>query len=353
MKKWLKITLAAAIVLLVLGGAAWAVAYSLGARPAQVFDDDTLELPNGVHMSLDDGVYIDTGDRQSPDSGEVNSAVSSEGVYAVSAEGIDSIRIDWLAGSVRVLVTDGGDIRIAESAPGGIREEHALRYSTEGGVLSIRSCAGSLFSVSDLSKDLELSIPASLAEKLAAFEFSSTSASLEVPALSLSGRFKLDTVSGALTVDGVRAWTVSIDTSSGSVAFSNGSADEISISTTSGGIRVLSCRANELELDSTSGEVEAGGEFSQIEADTLSGTVTLDCAVCPRELEVETSSGDVELSLPRGSGFTVEYDTVSGSFRCAFAVTSRGDRHTAGNGGAEFSVETTSGSLSILEGENK
>lgn len=349
MKNRLKTTLAAAIVLLVLGGIAWTAAYGLGARPAQVFNDDTLDLPKGVRMDFGSGVSITSGSRQGFGGGKADSAVSPGGVYTVSAEGIDSIGIEWLAGSARVVITDGSSITITESSGGGISEENALRCSTQDGALSIRYCAGPHLSASLYSKDLVLGIPASLAETLTDFAFSSASASLEVPALNLSGRFKLDSVSGVLTADGIRARTVSIDTSSGSVTFSNGSADQISVSTVSGGIKVLSCLAKELEIDSSSGKVEVSGEFTKIDADTVSGSVALDCGACPRKLEVETSSGGVTLSLPKGSGFTVEYDTVSGSFRCGFAAVSRGDRHTVGSGGAEFSVDTISGNLTILE----
>lgn len=334
MKKWLKVTLAAAVILLILGGVVWTVSYGLGARPGDVFNDQTLDLPDGVHMSFgsggSSGIFVS--DRHGFGSGGLNSAVSPDGEYSLSAEGIDSISIDWLSGSARVVVTNDSRITISESTGGGISEEHALRYSTEDGTLRILYCS----SVSGLSfnlpsKDLVLSLPAALAEHLTDFAFSSTSASLDVSGLNVSGCFDFDSTSGGLSAERVNAGSVSVDTVSGGTSFLNGSADELDMST-------------------TSGKVEASGRFDRIDADTVSGSVTLDCDVCPRELEVETASGSVKLTLPKGSGFTVEYDTTSGSFQCDFAVISRGGTHIAGSGSAEFDVDTVSGSLTIREG---
>ncbi|MGN1002508.1 MAG: DUF4097 family beta strand repeat-containing protein [Oscillospiraceae bacterium] len=353
MKKWLKITLTAALVLLVLGGAAWTGAYCLGARPAEVFNDNTLHLPDGVHMSFgsggSSGIFIS--DRHGFGSEDLNSAVSPDGTYTLSAEGIDSLSIDWLSGSAKVLVTEGSRITIAESAPGGIRESEALRYAVKDGTLSILYTASGSGLVFDLpSKELVLSIPASLAGSLRDFTFSSTSASLELSGLTLSGRLKFGSTSGALTASGVQAGIVSLSTTSGGLRFTEGGADVLTFSTTSGAARITGSRIGELEVDSTSGKLEADGEFERIDVDTISGAVTLACGVCPRELDVDSTSGGVTLTLPKGSGFTVDFDSTSGSFRCDFPATTRGDTHTVGSGSAQFDVETISGSLTIKEG---
>ena len=104
-----------------------------------------------------------------------------------------------------------------------------------------------------------------------------------------------------------------------------------------------------LSLDSTSGDITATAVTARnVGVDTTSGKVTLELLNCPMELDVETTSGDVKLTLPADSGFRLEFDHASGDFENSdFPLSRRGGSYIAGDGSAEFSVDTTSGDLHI------
>ena len=126
---------------------------------------------------------------------------------------------------------------------------------------------------------------------------------------------------------------------------------ETEIETNSGRIEV-SGDCGELSLDSNSGDITAAAVTARdVGVDTTSGKVTLELLSCPEELDVDTASGDVELTLPEDSGFRLELDQASGDLeKCDFPLSRDKGLYIAGDGRADFSVETASGDLSIRMG---
>ena len=65
---------------------------------------------------------------------------------------------------------------------------------------------------------------------------------------------------------------------------------------------------------------------------STSGKVELELLHCPGELDVETTSGDVTLTLPADSGFRLEYDHTSGDLRNSeIPLSRRGGDYIAGD----------------------
>ena len=58
-------------------------------------------------------------------------------------------------------------------------------------------------------------------------------------------------------------------------------------------------------------------------------------------------SGRITIALPETAGFTAKLDTVSGSLSCAFPGTLGSDLVVVGDGNADYSFDTVSGSVSI------
>ena len=93
------------------------------------------------------------------------------------------------------------------------------------------------------------------------------------------------------------------------------------------------------------------GEIPYIEADSASGSVDVSCSEVLRELEVDTASGDVTLTVEKDAPFTLDFESGSGKLDNASAISMdhRGDVHSRGVGGPKMEVDTASGDLQLME----
>ena len=102
------------------------------------------------------------------------------------------------------------------------------------------------------------------------------------------------------------------------------------VDVTSGNTRLSDMKVKHFEIDMISGDLEAA--FTE----------------CPEELDVDSTSGDSTVYLPAGSGFTLEFDGVSGEFITEFSpLKNSDDDYVVGDGKNSFSVDTTGGDFTV------
>ena len=290
MKKSVKITLIVAAVLVGLGLCIAVVGALMGGRISDLRNTyyDGREWHHGDAL---DGSY--TG-------GEIR----------VPAEDITALSIDWVAGDVKIMVTDGEEIVVTEHADRGIPEEYALCVETDN-TLRIRY-SNDVWGIDMPEKDLTVLLPRTVAENLTAVDLSGVSADFAVGKLTVRDAFSFDTTSGKLEMQSMNAPQAKADVSS------------------------------------VSGNVELDGSFREVKAGSTSGEIDLMLRNAPAAVEVSTVTGEVDVELPAGTGFTLDYSTVSGELECDFPLTKSVDgKFVCGDGACRIEVGTTSGSLSV------
>ena len=290
MKKSVKITLIVAAVLVGLGLCIAVVGALMGGRISDLRNTyyDGREWHHGDAL---DGSY--TG-------GEIR----------VPAEDITALDIDWVAGDVKIMVTDGEEIVVTEHVDRGIPTEYALcveadntlriRYSNDG------------WGIDAPEKVLTVLLPRTVAENLTAVDLSGVSADFAVGKLTVRDAFSFDTTSGKLKTE------------------------------------VLTATGAKADVNSVSGDIELDGSFREVKAGSTSGEIDLMLRNAPAAVEVSTVSGEVDVELPAGTGFTLDYSTVSGELEYDFPLTkSKDGKYVCGDGACRIEVGTTSGSLSV------
>ena len=290
MKKSVKITLIVAAVLVGLGLCIAVVGALMGGRISDLRNTyyDGREWHHGDAL---DGSY--TG-------GEIR----------VPAEDITALDIDWVAGDVKIMVTDGEEIVVTEHADRGIPAEYALLLEADN-TLRIRY-SNDVWGIDMPEKDLTVLLPRTVAENLTAVDLSGVSANFAVGKLTVRDAFSFDTTSGKLEMQSMNAPQAKADVSS------------------------------------VSGKVELDGSFREVKAGSTSGEIDLMLRNAPAAVEVSTVSGEVDVELPAGTGFTLDYSTVSGELECDFPLTKSVDgKYVCGDGACRIEVGTTSGSLSV------
>lgn len=204
---------------------------------------------------------------------------------------IKEVKIEWTAGRVILEKGDTDTITFSETADHEIKEGDELRYRQQGDTLEIhfaKSTGWNFFGSNNVrGKTLTVTLPDTLYRSLS-----------------------VETVSSSVTVIGLQA-------------------DEMDIETVSGGISLDGTAVGELDCESVSGETE------------VIGTIT-------RSASFDSVSGGITLSLPQDTGFTAEFDSVSGKFTSDFETTKQDDEYRCGPGGIDLSFETVSGNVKIL-----
>ena len=290
MKKSVKITLIVAAVLVGLGLCIAVVGALMGGRISDLRNTyyDGREWHHGDAL---DGSY--TG-------GEIR----------VPAEDITALDIDWVAGDVKIMVTDGEEIVVTEHADRGIPAEYALLLEADN-TLRIRY-SNDVWGIDMPEKDLMVLLPRAVAENLTAVDLSGVSADFAVGKLTVRESFSFDTTSGKLKTEALTATGAKAD------------------------------------VNSVSGDIEMDGSFREVKAGSTSGEIDLKLRNGPAAVEVSTVSGEVDVELPAGTGFTLDYSTVSGELEYDFPLTkSKDGKYVCGDGACRIEVGTTSGSLSV------
>ena len=228
------------------------------------------------------------------------------GTDVVQLNGFRSIDIEWISGSVTVELYDGEGIELKEAlADGGaVSVPMEWRVDEDDSTLDVLS-QPKLLSVSE-EKHLTVKLPRSM----------------------VLHELDIETVSAAVSVDLTDEDTLTLN--------------ELDVTSVSGTVYVNAANAGEISLSTTSGAISGSVRTQNLEADSVSGSVELTLDVLPTELDMETSSGPVTLTLPAGNtepSLFVEFRTTSGQFASDVPVTHMKD--------APWELQTISGSVTI------
>lgn len=156
------------------------------------------------------------------------------------------------------------------------------------------------------------------------------------------GTLKIVTSSGDINISDVSLDALSISTASGDTEVSNLNLNYLNLNSSSGEINFRKVAAlNETKLASSSGEIQGEGTLGKITANTASGSMELKLENPLATSSLSSISGSIDLSLPKNSGYKVNFDTISGQLEAPSRKLSAGDESVIIN------INTTSGDLSI------
>lgn len=227
-----------------------------------------------------------------------------------SPEEINNIQIEWASGNIDIQAGDVDAIQVTES--GSYREQNAMAYKQSGDTVYIiyqePSIQIGFFSVT--SKDLTVTVPRNW-------------------------------VCDTLTMD-VAAADVTVDTIS---------AKHVGIATASGDYRFASCAIDDLDIDTASGSIEYEGTLNSLDCDAASGRFVGVFSNTPRSIQMDSASGDLDITLPADTGFRVNMDALSGHFDSDFPTSVVNGSYICGDGACEIEFDGVSGGIRIRKGE--
>lgn len=234
-----------------------------------------------------------------------------QGTVPVTA--ITRIDLDWIDGGVEIVACRDAYISLSESASSALPESAELRWKVDAdGTLYVKYRQSDWFfgiGADNREKRLTLRIPEAYFERL-------TEISVKV-------------ASSNVVICDVAAKTLHFESQSGALVLKN-------------------CGFDSFFAESKRGKIAADGLLAtEISVKAAEGDTDLKLSHCPAELKISATYGDVTLRLPQSASFVLDWRTKKGSLSHDVPLAPSGDRYIAGDGGADFAVETTDGSLTL------
>ena len=283
------------------------------------------------------------------------------GRYQLENTDISGIDINWISGSVLVTPYEGNDITLIEYAQRALEPDEVMEYKVSDEKLKVkfRSKNNKIFDNMP-SKKLELFIPYILAEDINEIDIDTVSARVDISDIT-SDDFEVSTVSGFCETNNINSNKINISTTSGGITIMNSKSDSIETNTVSGKIKLNSVFTDKLSFDTTSGDVNISdcissevshssvsgtfdfeGELKILNANSTSGRVILANRIAADELDIDTVSGKINVSIPKSDNIRIKYSTISGKISCDFPI-------LINESDSNYYFSTGSGDISIKE----
>lgn len=239
-------------------------------------------------------------------------SVAADGVVTVPTDGIRELEINWVSGNILIQTADVTEIQISES--GAANADCEMQVQTKGEKLSIAYAKGTEKFLGfgfhgELSKDLTITVPQNW----------------ECQDL------EIDVASATVDIQNLTAWDLEFNGASGECKFTD-------------------CTVDSLDVNTASGDVYFTGRLRDFDCEAASASIYADLSVVPEEMDLETMSGLMDITLPEDAGFTVSMESMKASFSSEFETTTQGNRYICGNGQCKISVESMSGEVILRKG---
>lgn len=244
-------------------------------------------------------------------------------------EPVEHIQIHWPVGSVTVKVHSGDTVSFSEESTKELTDDARLRYWLDGTTLHIQFCGTGKWLLDELEKELTVLVPDDL-----------TLAEVEV-----------NTLSAPIFLDGIQANRLTADTTSGDMRFMGCAVTEaVNTNTISSTLEADFTRPlGAFSGGSTSGSFQiSAAAIEDFSASSISGSVSLSIEEAPKALDIQTTSGNIDLTLPEDASFTLDYNATSGDLTSDLPYTIEGGRYIFGDGTSEYVIGAISGDVQIM-----
>lgn len=225
-----------------------------------------------------------------------------------SPDDIHSIDIDWAAGNITIL-PDAKATQITVAEPVMADEKHQMVCKVSSGTLKIEFSEENFDWVGmnyNYSKDLSITVPLDW----------------------VCQELEFDVASANVNICNMTIGNVDFDGASGVCSFTD-------------------CTVSEMDVDTASGDIQFTGSLDSLECDAASANCQLALYNYPRNINVNTMSGDLQLVLPEDCGFTLGMDAMSCDFTTDFQTTTNNGHYIHGDGSCRINVDAMSGDVAI------
>lgn len=228
---------------------------------------------------------------------------------SVPASAVHNLEIEWASGEITIEAQETDSINFTET--GNVPEGSEMVYELNGDTLTIRYSKPRL--------------------QIGFFSTPSKQLTITVPNNWRCDNLNIDTAATDITAYNLNAYAVDLDSASGTCHFNE-------------------CNITELDADTASGNIYYNGKLQKLDCDAASADITGIFSEAPQQINVDSASGQLDITLPPECGFTVNMDTLSGKFNSDFATNTVNNKYVYGDGSCQINVDSASGNVTIRKG---
>ena len=104
-------------------------------------------------------------------------------------------------------------------------------------------------------------------------------------------------------------------------------------------------------METVSGNLDFNGSLDKLDFNGVSAQANLVLINQPKSIQLESVSGDLNLTLPEDCGFTLDKDSLSGRVSSELETTEKDGKIVHGDGSCKIEVEGVSSSVHIRKGQ--
>ena len=166
---------------------------------------------------------------------------------------------------------------------------------------------------------------------------------------------QISTVNGDVDVGtGLEVGQLSVKTANGDAQVNDLGCQELIFHSASGDLDGAGINSVSVAANTASGDVQLAGVFGTVKVGTASGDVEAELQQVPEQMELGSKSGDCEVVMPDGQGFTLQFSTVSGELDSDFPLVGpigkrSGEAIYLDGGGRVFRVSSVSGDIMLRQ----
>lgn len=239
-----------------------------------------------------------------PVSSQIVPVQSTGSEYEFALEEVSGLSISWASGDIDIQPADQDTVTVSEERSGG--SSMVVRH------------LGSTLEIEAGESKWRLGVGKSTQKDL----------SIRVPRDWLCQSLEIKAASADIRVDGLTITGVVLNTASGNCVFTD-------------------CTVEKMQVNAVSGDLDYSGVLKKLELKGASADCNLWLSDAPATIEMNTASGDLNLTLPDNCGFTLDRSSLSGAFQSDFATTTENDKIVCGDGACQITFSSISGNINI------
>lgn len=289
------------------------------------------------------------------------------GEFSAVDGSIRSVFIRWRVGDITVEEGDDIALTVSENVSG-LSDDEKMHILVKDGVLYVEFCAsGYNFTRRDRRKPLKLEIPSGLSLTIvtsvsdisinrftgSTLSLESTTGSINIGDITLTGDLSLKTVTGDLSIGNLSAVNADFHTVTGKVETGKIECDKARVKVSSGDVWIDDFTVlGDAYFKSSSGNISLSGKAGTLSINTSVGSVSSSSLSVASSAEIKVTTGDIEISslsagsadLSASSGNITISSLSSGSLEISSSI---GDVRIDSLDTESFNIGTTIGDVSL------